>query len=66
MIKFKYENIKLKKGMWSGTCLKVNDKIIKRQSKSHETIPFRHEISASGTKPSVIPVTLVLSQELED
>jgi hypothetical protein len=27
---------------WSGTCLtsKLNDKIIKRQTKSHETIPL--------------------------
>jgi hypothetical protein len=40
--KFKYENIKLKKKMSSGSCLtsKLYDKIIKMPSKSHETIPL--------------------------
>jgi hypothetical protein len=39
-IKFKYENIKFKKRMYSGSCLtsKLYDKIIKMPSKSHETI----------------------------
>jgi hypothetical protein len=40
-IKFKYENIKLKKNS-SGSCLtsKLHDKIIKMPSKPHETIPL--------------------------
>jgi hypothetical protein len=42
-IKYKYENIKLKKRMPSGSCLtsKLYDKIIKMPSKSHETIPLK-------------------------
>jgi hypothetical protein len=41
-IKFKYEYIKFKKRMTSGSCLtsKLYDKIIKMPSKSHETIPL--------------------------
>jgi hypothetical protein len=42
-IKYKYENIKLKKRMSSGSCLtsKLYYKIIKMPSKYHETIPLR-------------------------
>jgi hypothetical protein len=42
-IKFKYENIKSKKRMSSGSCItsKLYDKIIKMSSKSHETIPLK-------------------------
>jgi hypothetical protein len=41
-IKFKYENLKLKKRMSSGSCLtsKLYDKIIKMPSESHENIPL--------------------------
>jgi hypothetical protein len=44
-IKYKYENIKLKKRMPSGSCLtsKLYDKIIKMPSKPHETIPLSGE-----------------------
>jgi hypothetical protein len=44
MIKFEYENIKIKKRMLSGTCLtaKLYDKIIKMPSKSHEIIPLNN------------------------
>jgi hypothetical protein len=46
MIKFTYENIKLKKRMLSGTCLtsKLYDKIIKRPSNSYETIPLNKKV----------------------
>jgi hypothetical protein len=45
-IKFKYENIKLKKRMSSGGCLtsKLYDKIIKMPPKSHETIPLNQKV----------------------
>jgi hypothetical protein len=45
-IKYKYENIKLKKRMPSGRCLtsKLYDKIIKMPSKSHETIPLNGDL----------------------
>jgi hypothetical protein len=44
MIKFKYENIKLKKKnvMWDLHTSKLYDKIIKMPSKSHDTIPLIH------------------------
>jgi hypothetical protein len=50
MIKFTYENIKLKKRMGSGTCLtsKLYDKIIKRPSKSRETIPLTQCVKNPG------------------
>jgi hypothetical protein len=43
LIKFKYENKKLKKRMSSGSCLisKLYDKIIKMPSKYHENIPLK-------------------------
>jgi hypothetical protein len=53
---------KLKKRMWSGTCLtsKLYDKIIKRPSKTHETIPLNVLLSInysgtiSGLKSNII------------
>jgi hypothetical protein len=48
LIKFKYENIKYKKKMRSGTCLtsKLYDTIIKTPLKSHETIPVNWRLAA--------------------
>jgi hypothetical protein len=45
MIKFKFENIKFKKRMSSGSCLtsKLSYKIIKMPSKSHENIPLMYK-----------------------
>jgi hypothetical protein len=42
MIQFEYENIDIKKRMFTGSCLtsKLYNKIIKMPSKSHETIPL--------------------------
>jgi hypothetical protein len=49
-IKYKYENIKLKKRMPSGSSLtsKLYDKIIKMPYKSHETIPLTIILTAHG------------------